>query len=99
VLHWLHYLPHYKTLPEPASLDKDDALLRRRDVLKESALQIASYATRPDRKVWYALAVELYCSETMNCTLKSAMHMEKHTADGIVCYTTQTKGCGALQWC
>jgi hypothetical protein len=51
VLHWLHYLPHYKTLPEPASLDKDDALLRRRDVLKESALQIASYATRPDRKV------------------------------------------------
>lgn len=51
VLHWIHYLPHYKTLPEPASTDKDDHLLRRRDTMKESALQIASYATRPDRKV------------------------------------------------
>jgi hypothetical protein len=51
VLHWLHYLPHYKTIPEPAPQDKDDNLLRRRDVYKESALQIASYATRPDRKV------------------------------------------------
>ncbi|KAF6255239.1 aquaporin-like protein [Scenedesmus sp. NREL 46B-D3] len=51
VLHWVHFLPHYKTLPEPAPQDKDDQLLRRRDVYKESALQIASYATRPDRKV------------------------------------------------
>jgi len=51
VLHWIHYLPHYKTLPEPAATDKEDNLLRRRDTMKESALQIASYATRPDRKV------------------------------------------------
>jgi hypothetical protein len=51
VLHWLHYLPHYKTLPEPPSTDKDDHLLRRRDTMKDSALQIASYATKPDRKV------------------------------------------------
>eukprot|EP00882_Tetradesmus_deserticola_P024665 GHRQ01026971.1.p1 GENE.GHRQ01026971.1~~GHRQ01026971.1.p1 ORF type:complete len:222 (+),score=87.52 GHRQ01026971.1:79-744(+) len=51
VLHWLHYLPHYKTLPEPAPQDSDEQLLRRRDAIKESALQIASYATRPDRKV------------------------------------------------
>eukprot|EP00878_Enallax_costatus_P005388 GHUV01005657.1.p1 GENE.GHUV01005657.1~~GHUV01005657.1.p1 ORF type:complete len:450 (+),score=58.99 GHUV01005657.1:486-1835(+) len=51
VLHWIHFLPHYKTLPEPPSMDKDDALLRRRDTMRESALQIASYATRPDRKV------------------------------------------------
>jgi hypothetical protein len=32
-------------------MDKDDHLLRRRDAMKESALQIASYATKPDRKV------------------------------------------------
>lgn len=51
MLHWIHYLPHYKTLPEPPSMDKDDHLLRRRDTMKESALQIASYATKPDRKV------------------------------------------------
>eukprot|EP00775_Hariotina_reticulata_P013572 gene13572-13697_t len=51
ILHWVHFLPHYKTLPEPPALDRDDALLRRRDSYKESALQFASYATRPDRKV------------------------------------------------
>eukprot|EP00775_Hariotina_reticulata_P013573 gene13573-13698_t len=51
VLHWMHYLPHYKTLPEPAPGSRDDALLRRRDHMRESALQIASYATRPDRRV------------------------------------------------
>jgi hypothetical protein len=32
-------------------MDKDDHLLRRRDAMKDSALQIASYATKPDRKV------------------------------------------------
>lgn len=44
-------MPHYKTLPEPPAHDNDDALLRVRDNLQQSALQIASYATRPDRKV------------------------------------------------
>eukprot|EP00879_Flechtneria_rotunda_P012021 GHRR01012555.1.p1 GENE.GHRR01012555.1~~GHRR01012555.1.p1 ORF type:complete len:447 (+),score=108.93 GHRR01012555.1:2005-3345(+) len=50
-LHWIHFLPHYKTLPEPPAESSDDSLLRRRDQLKSSALQIASYTTRPDRKV------------------------------------------------
>jgi hypothetical protein len=43
-------------------MDKDDHLLRRRDTMKESALQIASYATKPDRKVCGAGALEYaYC--------------------------------------
>jgi hypothetical protein len=37
-------------------MDKDDHLLRRRDTMKESALQIASYSTRPDRKVGVELS-------------------------------------------
>jgi hypothetical protein len=42
---------HTQTLPEPHAPDKDDDLLRRRDHMKDSALQIASYATKPDRAV------------------------------------------------
>lgn len=29
VLVWLHYLPHFKTVPEPPAVSKDDLLLRR----------------------------------------------------------------------
>lgn len=51
LLHWLHFLPHYKTVPEPPALDRTDNMLRRRDTLEESALQIASYNTRVERQV------------------------------------------------
>lgn len=57
MLHWIHFLPHYKTLPEPPAERAEDALLRRRDEYGQSALSIASYATKPDRKVrWLLLA-------------------------------------------
>uniref|UniRef100_A0A383VRT2 Aquaporin n=1 Tax=Tetradesmus obliquus TaxID=3088 RepID=A0A383VRT2_TETOB len=87
VLHWIHFLPHYKTLPEPAALDKDDNLLRRRDVMKESALQIASYATRPDRKVtsnplnplrhtlYYLRSSDVIHEETPSQVLSEYYHM------------------------
>lgn len=58
VLVWLHFLPHFKTVPEPPAIDDDDMLLRSRDALTPSALGIASYNTREDdvaarqRGVW-----------------------------------------------
>jgi glycerol uptake facilitator protein len=33
VLVWLHYLPHFKTMPEPSALTPTDILLRSRDYL------------------------------------------------------------------
>ena len=45
---WLHYLPHFKTVPEPLCLDADDLLLRTRDAMTPTALGIASYNTRAD---------------------------------------------------
>jgi glycerol uptake facilitator-like aquaporin len=48
---WVYYLPHFKSLPEPPSLAPEDDLLRRRDVMQQNALQIASYNTRPERAV------------------------------------------------
>lgn len=50
ILHWIHFLPHYKTVPEPPCCTGDD-LLRRRDKLDQTALQISSYQTRPERQV------------------------------------------------
>lgn len=49
---WLHFMPHFKTLPEPPPLGAEDGLLRRRDCVAEDAMNIASYNTREDRKVW-----------------------------------------------
>lgn len=46
VLVWLHFLPHFKTVPEPLPHDETDLLLRTRDALTPSALGIASYNTR-----------------------------------------------------
>jgi hypothetical protein len=58
VLHWIHFLPHYKTVPEPPPDDGCDALLRQRDGLRQSALQIASYAGgRPEREARHGAAL------------------------------------------
>lgn len=43
---FLHYLPHFNTLPEPPAATADDLLLRSRDALSPEALNIASYDTR-----------------------------------------------------
>ncbi|EFN52821.1 hypothetical protein CHLNCDRAFT_138510 [Chlorella variabilis] len=43
---FLHYLPHFKTVPEPMASTADDMLLRTRDALSPEALNIASYDTR-----------------------------------------------------
>ncbi len=51
VLMWLHFLPHFKTLPEPPPDAREDQLLRRRDAYREDQMAIASYNTRSDRKV------------------------------------------------
>lgn len=48
VLVWLHYLPHFKNVPEPPADTPDDLLLRSRDALSPSALNIASYDTRAE---------------------------------------------------
>ncbi|KAI3431548.1 hypothetical protein D9Q98_004597 [Chlorella vulgaris] len=43
---FLHYIPHFKTVPEPMPRNEDDVLLRSRDALTFEALNIASYDTR-----------------------------------------------------
>ncbi|PRW39304.1 Glycerol uptake facilitator [Chlorella sorokiniana] len=43
---FLHYLPHFNTLPEPPATNDDELLLRSRDALSPEALNIASYDTR-----------------------------------------------------
>jgi glycerol uptake facilitator-like aquaporin len=45
VLVWLHFVPHFKTVPEPPARENYDRLLRSRDALSSSALNIASYTT------------------------------------------------------
>lgn len=42
---WLHYLPHFKTIPEPPPDNAADALLRPRDYLNFAGLRIAGYNT------------------------------------------------------
>eukprot|EP01026_Neomeris_dumetosa_P013345 TRINITY_DN14671_c0_g1_i12.p1 TRINITY_DN14671_c0_g1~~TRINITY_DN14671_c0_g1_i12.p1 ORF type:complete len:477 (-),score=44.35 TRINITY_DN14671_c0_g1_i12:671-2101(-) len=43
---WIHYLPHFKTVPKP-SPDEDDRLLRSGDPIGDTALHLASYNPRP----------------------------------------------------
>lgn len=45
---WLHFLPHFKTIPEPPAEEEDDILLRSRDALSPTALGIASYNAREE---------------------------------------------------
>ncbi len=45
---WLHYLPHFKTIPEPPPTDAADNLLRPRDYLNAVGLRLAGYNTGPD---------------------------------------------------
>ena len=42
---WVHYLPHFKTIPEPPPDNAADALLRPRDYLNFAGLRIAGYNT------------------------------------------------------
>ncbi|KIY95850.1 putative glycerol uptake facilitator protein [Monoraphidium neglectum] len=51
VLHWLHFYPHWRTLPEPPAEHSSERLLRRRDVAADNALRFAGYTTRRDRVV------------------------------------------------
>lgn len=44
----LHYLPHFKTVPEPMSSNESDNLLRTRDALNPDQLNFVSYNTRDD---------------------------------------------------
>jgi len=50
LLVWVHYLPHFKTVPEPAPRNEGEHLLRTRDALTPQALNIASYNTDPALK-------------------------------------------------
>lgn len=51
-LHWLHFFPHWRTLPEPpAECGAGQRLLRRGDVATDDALRFAGYTTRKDRMV------------------------------------------------
>lgn len=45
---WLHFIMHFKTVPEPPSRTPEDMLLRSRDALSPTALGIASYNTKED---------------------------------------------------
>lgn len=47
---FLHYLPHFKTVPEPAASTADELLLRSRDALSPEALAIVSYDTRQQER-------------------------------------------------
>ena len=52
LLHFVHFYPHWRTLPEPAgAAPHEEALLRRRDVAADDALRLAGYTTRRDRMV------------------------------------------------
>jgi hypothetical protein len=42
---WLHYLPHFKTLPEPPAATAAQDLLRPRDALGLATLNIVGYNT------------------------------------------------------
>lgn len=48
VLVWLHYLPHFKTVPSPLSPNPENLLLRSGDPVSATALDISSYNVRPD---------------------------------------------------
>jgi glycerol uptake facilitator-like aquaporin len=45
---WLHYVVHFKTVPEPPSSRPEDLLLRSRDAMDATALGIASYTTKEE---------------------------------------------------
>lgn len=47
VLVWLHFLPQFKTLPEPPSADPLADIVRTRDYVTRNARQLASYNTHP----------------------------------------------------
>lgn len=47
VLVWLHWLPHFKTVPEPPAANAADNLLRKRDALPKAAVEISSYNPNP----------------------------------------------------
>ena len=38
---YIYHLPHFKTLPEPAPVNAEDALLRSRDAVSRNALKCA----------------------------------------------------------
>ena len=38
---YIYHLPHFKTLPEPAPVNAEDALLRSRDAVSRTALKCA----------------------------------------------------------
>ncbi|GAX72731.1 hypothetical protein CEUSTIGMA_g187.t1 [Chlamydomonas eustigma] len=40
---WLHWIPHFKTVPEPPAPNMSAELLRKRDALPKNAMDIASY--------------------------------------------------------
>ena len=40
---WLHWIPHFKTVPEPPAQNPADNLLRKRDALPKNAIEISSY--------------------------------------------------------
>eukprot|EP01024_Parvocaulis_polyphysoides_P043023 TRINITY_DN39287_c1_g2_i1.p1 TRINITY_DN39287_c1_g2~~TRINITY_DN39287_c1_g2_i1.p1 ORF type:complete len:458 (-),score=65.63 TRINITY_DN39287_c1_g2_i1:877-2250(-) len=45
---WIHYLPHFKTVPKPASVQQEgDRLFRTGDPLGDTALYLASYNPLP----------------------------------------------------
>ena len=48
VLVWLHFLPHFKTVPAPYSSSPDSLLLKAGDQLSPTALGIASYNPREE---------------------------------------------------
>jgi hypothetical protein len=65
VLVWIHFLPHFKTVPEPPSGDPVADLMRTRDYIERNARQFASYNTQA-LKVGHCLSVCL--------SLHSRMH-------------------------
>ncbi len=42
---YVYHLPHFVTLPEPAPVNAEDALLRSRDAVSRNALKYACLAT------------------------------------------------------
>lgn len=65
----LHFMPHFKTVPEPMSSKESDNLLRTRDALNPDQLNFVSYNTRDDGRRQQNHDNPLICARPCPCSL------------------------------
>lgn len=76
---YIYHLPHFKTLPEPAPVNSEDALLRSRDAVSRNALKCAApllppfYSLKRFNKGFAACASLLYISLLFSMPFDSSL--------------------------